>query len=88
MVDLRLTVDGGEGIPLSVGEPPGVSLEIGTAAIGGRLPDYTGPTTVTPSSNAQTLSTAGTSLNSDITVNPIPSNYGLVTWNGSVITVS
>ena len=25
---------------------------------------------------------------SDITVHPIPSNYGLVEWNGAVLTVS
>ena len=25
---------------------------------------------------------------SDVTVNPIPSNYGLITWDGSVLTVS
>lgn len=24
----------------------------------------------------------------NIVINPIPSNYGLITWNGSVITVS
>lgn len=25
---------------------------------------------------------------SKVTINPIPSNYGLITWNGSIITVS
>lgn len=25
---------------------------------------------------------------SQVTVNPIPSNYGLITWNGSILTVS
>jgi len=53
-----------------------------------RLPDYGGPYEVTPSSSAQTVHTSGKSLAGDITVNPIPSNYGLVTWNGSVLTVS
>lgn len=49
---------------------------------------YDGPTTVTPSDSTQTLDTRGKTMLSDITVNPIPSNYGLITWNGSVLTVS
>ena len=50
--------------------------------------NYHGATEVTPSAETQVLPTAGKVLSSDITVNPIPSNYGLITWNGSVITVS
>ena len=49
---------------------------------------YDGPTTVTPSGNTQILATTGKALLGDVTVNPIPSNYGLITWNGSVLTVS
>ena len=49
---------------------------------------YDGVYEVTPSSQTQTLSTKDKMLLNDITVNPIPSNYGLITWNGSVITVS
>lgn len=51
-------------------------------------PDYTGPTSVTPSAQAQTLHTKGTALLSDITIGAIPQNYGLVTWDGSTLTVS
>lgn len=49
---------------------------------------YTGDYTVTPSAETQTLSTEGLMMTSNVTVNPIPSNYGLITYNGSVITVS
>lgn len=49
---------------------------------------YPGPTTVTPSAQAQTLETAGFYMREDITVEPIPSNYGLITWDGSTLTVS
>ena len=52
------------------------------------LPDYTGSCEITPGEETQVLSTTGRSLRSDITVNPIPSNYGLITYNGSTITVS
>ena len=49
---------------------------------------YEGEYTVTPSTETQTLATNGKVLLDDITVNPIPNNYGLITWNGSVLTVS
>lgn len=50
--------------------------------------NYHGETVVTPSSETQVLETAGKTLKDDITINPIPSNYGLITWNGSTLTVS
>ena len=51
-------------------------------------PDYEGETTFTPSAETQTIPTARTVLLENITINPIPSNYGLITWNGSTLTVS
>ena len=55
----------------------------------GILPgDYSGSYSVTPSSTAQTLPTNGKTLQADIVINPVPSNYGLITWDGSTITVS
>ena len=50
-------------------------------------PTYEGPTTVTPSDAPQVLSTAGRVVLDAITINPIPSNWGRVTWNGSVIAI-
>lgn len=55
---------------------------------GGGASPYSGATTVTPSSEAQTLETGGHVLLENITIEPIPSNYGLITWNGSTISVS
>lgn len=49
---------------------------------------YTGEYSVTPSGDVQTLETNGLRMTDNITINPIPTNYGLITWNGSVITVS
>lgn len=49
---------------------------------------YTGPYSVTPSPEAQTLNTNGLRMTDNITIEPIPSNYGLITWNGSTLTVS
>lgn len=51
-------------------------------------PTYSGPVTITPTRQAQTLETGGTMLNENITVEAIPNNYGLITYNGGIITVS
>ena len=52
------------------------------------LPIYAGPTVVTPTEETQVLSTRDKAVLSNITVNPIPSNYGLITWDGHKLTVS
>ena len=53
------------------------------------LPDeYQGPYEVTPTEATQTLPTEGLMMAQNVKVKPIPNNYGLITWNGSVITVS
>lgn len=49
---------------------------------------YDGPTEVTPSGSTQTIEIANKKALENITINPIPSNYGLITWNGSELTVS
>lgn len=49
---------------------------------------YIGEYEVTPSSETQTLDTAGKRMTRPVVVNPIPNNYGLITWNGSFLTVS
>lgn len=51
-------------------------------------PAYTGPTEITPSAETQTLETKDLRMTEDITIQPIPSNYGLITWDGTTITVS
>ena len=53
-----------------------------------RVPEYTGDYTFTPSGREQTVEIAGMKAVQNITINPIPNNYGLITWNGSVLTVS
>lgn len=49
---------------------------------------YTGATEFTPSALQQTIEISGKTATENITINPIPSNYGLITWNGSTLTVS
>ena len=63
----------------------GFSVDFGPGTPAG---DYDGPYRVTPSDETQVLETRNKLLDGDITINPIPNNYGLITYNGSVITVS
>lgn len=49
---------------------------------------YEGPYSVTPTQQTQVLQTQNKKATDVITINPIPSNYGLITWNGSTLTVS
>lgn len=48
---------------------------------------YTGETEVTPTNEVQTLQTRGLLVGENITINPIPKNYGLVTWDGTRLRV-
>ena len=89
-IPVDLTVDqSAQRFQISVAEaqtPVAVGMEspivVGTAHI------YDGPYEATPSSETQTFQTENKKMEQNFVVNPIPSYYGLITWNGSVITVS
>lgn len=53
-----------------------------------RYPVYDGPTVFEPGPEPQVLETRNTVLLENITINPIPQNYGRITWNGNTLTVS
>ena len=42
----------------------------------------------TPTDETQTVAINGLRATQDIIINAIPNNYGLITWNGSILTVS
>ena len=66
---------------------PSYAVEVDTGVISiGR--QYKGPYRVTPTEHAQTLPTMGLDMTQNIVVAPIPNNYGLISWDGSAITVS
>ena len=50
--------------------------------------EFPGPYEVTPSSEAQVLNTVNQQMTQNVVINPIPNNYGLITYDGSTITVS
>lgn len=72
---------------LSINDDSPVNLSVGAEVIGGGIP-YSGSYTVRPQPYAQTLETATHVLDRDIVVEAIPNNYGLITWNGTTITIS
>lgn len=87
-------------VPMQIAEsvqsfPLGVSSDIESVSLGLGVSvntvageHYDGETHFTPTREAQTVHTAGTIVDEDIIVEPIPQNYGLITWNGSSLTVS
>lgn len=71
----------------NIGDPSSVSGNVTKPTVE-YLPEFSGPYTITPTQQTQTLATQGKKMTQNIVVNPIPSNYGLITWNGSTLTVS
>lgn len=70
---------------LSGGQTISGNLTIPSAVL---PPSYEGEYEVTPTQETQTLATDSLYMRGNITINPIPQNYGLITWNGSTLTVS
>ena len=67
-------------IPIQVG--------VETPIVASIVPEYDGDYDITPTSTTQVFQTNGKKITHDFIVEPIPSNYGLITWDGSTITVS
>lgn len=78
----------GSGTITGVLSPPAILIGAVTIPNAVLPPAYAGPYTVAPSAEAQTLNTLGLYMQEDITIEPIPSNYGLITWDGLGIRVS
>lgn len=77
-------------VPMSVAEN-GVAIGIDVEQVRiiyDDLPAYEGDYNVTPAHIGQTLRTNGKRMTDDLTVAPIPQNYGLITWNGAFLTIS
>jgi hypothetical protein len=83
-LSLNLNIDGDMSLDIPVDGEAGTVIKVTEHD----LPVYTGQTEITPSEDTQLLQTANKTVVQDIIINPIPSNYGLITWNGSTLTVS
>ena len=49
---------------------------------------YTGDYEITPSSETQVLLTKHLRMTDNVVINPIPSNYGRIDWDGTCLIVS
>lgn len=89
MLDVTLTVLGPPSPDLSVETSDDTyPLELTDPYTGGTSPPYIGPYEVVPTQNEQNLQTANKSMSRNVVIAPIPSNYGLITWDGSKLRVS
>lgn len=52
------------------------------------VPIYDGEYEFTPTAETQIVEIANKKATDNITINPIPHNYGLIGWNGAFLTVS
>lgn len=84
MSEIKVSFDSGKDLPVDFDGGADFDCKIDGILAG----DYHGEYQVTPSSVTQTLETAGKNLMSNIVVEPVPENYGLITWDGSTLTVS
>ena len=84
---MRLHIVDNNELHLSVGNLDGLSLSAGEVVNIG-ADKYEGSYEWTPAATEQTIPINGLEAKADIVIKPIPNNYGLVTYNGSTITVS
>jgi len=88
-IPMRVSVSE-ENIPMVVSASSGIVIpsEISVAIEVSASDVYTGEYTVVPETNEIVLETKNKFMTDDVTVERIPRNYGLITWNGSILTVS
>lgn len=83
-----IEIHGGGGGTIEIGgggERHAVISVTGSGAV--PVPKYTGPYEFTPGDETQTVRIARKEALQDIVIHPVPSNYGKISWNGSVLTV-
>lgn len=85
---ITLTVSTNDAVTLNVAGSESVGLAAEPYIVVDRSIIYDGAYEWTPSESVQTIEIANKKALDNITINPIPSNYGLITWNGSTLTVS
>ena len=75
-------------VPMSIEAPQVLGMTIGATYAMSVADDYEGDYHVTPTTTAQTLLTKDKKMSDHVVIDPIPSNYGLITYNGTSIRVS
>lgn len=67
---------------------PAIVAGVGAQVARGDIDVYNGGYEVTPSQETQVLQTRGHAMQQNVVVNPIPSYYGRISYNGAILTVS
>lgn len=86
---IELTVGEQPVIPLRIDDDVGIDLGVTEQIViedHDTLP-YRGEYEFTPTEDVQTVYINGLRATRNITINPIPENYGRLTWTGSTLTV-
>ena len=65
-----------------------ISSSVVTEIISGDAEYYDGEYSFTPTQSTQIIDIHGKTARENIIINPIPQNYGLIGWNGAVLTVT
>lgn len=71
-----------EQVTLDVSEPTSIRYDEADYVPLSTIPIYDGPYELVPTETIQTIATTGKSMAQNIVINPIPSNYGLITDHG------
>lgn len=85
---IKLTVNTNTDAVLAVNDSENIGLEAEPSIVIDRTTVYDGACEWTPTDSVQTIEIANKKALENIKINPIPNNYGLITWNGSTLTVS
>lgn len=85
---IKLKVLTPSAIEFGVAEDTPVVLKTDVEIIGQDADPYLGPYEFTPTNEVQIVDGVNKKMTENIVINAIPSNYGLINWNGSVLTVS
>lgn len=85
-----LNVDISEQYDMTVGTNDGYEVSTDSKIVINKIGTdlYEGEYVITPSGAVQILEIKDKTAAQNITIQPIPQNYGLITWNGSILTVS
>lgn len=65
-----------------------IQIDVETPVVAGIEKEYKGECDITPTNEKQVFNTEGMRCPHNFIVEPIPQNYGLITYNGSTIIVS
>lgn len=85
---VKLTVQTDETARLGVDSPEAVELNAETHIVVDTTTIYDGAYEWTPTDSVQLIEIENKKALGQIKINPIPQNYGLVTWNGSTLTIT